>query len=50
METMLVAVVTGIASGAMSWGMVRMELRWLRADVEASKKDIADLQRALYRH
>jgi hypothetical protein len=37
-DVVLVAVVTGIASGAASWGATAVHLKWLRRDVDDASK------------
>lgn len=47
MDAIIIAIVTGAVSGGVSWGMVRMELRWLRADVDRAHDRIAEIERRL---
>lgn len=41
---LIVAAVTGVASGLVTWGMTRMELKWLRRDVDAAHARINKIE------
>lgn len=44
-ESVLIALVTGAASGLITWGAIRVELAWLRRDVD-ELRDLAGLARS----
>jgi hypothetical protein len=44
-ESFLVAVVTGLVCGLVAWGGVKVELRWLRRDVDLAHQRIDRLER-----
>lgn len=44
-ESVAIALATGAASGLVTWGMVKVELRWLRRDIDSAFESIKELQR-----
>lgn len=40
----MIALATGAASGLVTWGMVKVELRWLRTDLNLAFKRIEELE------
>lgn len=38
--SLIVAIASGMISGAVAWGGIHVELRWLRADVERLRVEI----------
>jgi 2-phospho-L-lactate transferase/gluconeogenesis factor (CofD/UPF0052 family) len=44
METLLVAVVSGACTGLVTWGGMRIEMRWLRRDVDQAHARIDRLE------
>lgn len=38
LDALIIAAVTGAASGLVTWGGVRVELKWLRRDVDLANK------------
>jgi hypothetical protein len=46
-DSWLLALVTAVATGLVTWGAIRVELRWLRRDVDHSHKRIDRIEGAL---
>lgn len=44
METLIVAATTGLVSSLLTWGGLRVELRWLRRDVDLAHQRIDRLE------
>lgn len=44
-EAILIAVVTGVITAAVNWGIVKVQLDWLRRDVDAAHKRLDELAR-----
>lgn len=47
METWLLALATAAATGLVTWGAMRVELRWLRRDVDHAHKRLDRIEGAL---
>lgn len=45
MESWLLALVTAVITGLVTWGGIRVELRWLRRDVDWAHRRIDQLDR-----
>lgn len=48
-ETAIIVMITSAVQAAVTWGIVRTELRWLRADVDHAHKRLDDLVHAVNR-
>lgn len=44
METLLIAAITGIIGGLTTWGGLRVELRYLRRDIDLAHQRIDEMQ------
>ena len=47
MDSWLLALASAIATGLVTWGAIRVELRWLRRDVDHAHKRIDRVESAL---
>ena len=45
-DHLLVAIVTGLVSAAGAWGAIRIELKYLRRDVDQHQREIEQLKAA----
>ncbi len=43
-ESVLPAILAGMASGLITWGAIRTELKWLRRDTDLAHERIDDLE------
>lgn len=50
LQSLLVAAVTGLVSGVATWGAMKVELRWLRRDVDLAHARIDKLPCQVGRH
>ncbi len=44
-DVVLVAIVSGVVSAAVNWGIVRVQLAWLRRDVDDLRKRMSAIER-----
>lgn len=49
-DAILVAAITGVVSAAVNWGIVKVQLAWLRRDVDKAHERIDELKRVLNRN
>jgi hypothetical protein len=47
MDSWLLALASAVATGLVTWGAIRVELRWLRRDVDHAHKRIDRVEGAL---
>ena len=47
MENIAIAIITGLVSGGATWGALRVELRYLRRDIDNAHKRILELERGI---
>lgn len=49
-EALIIALVSAIGSGLVTWGAIRVEVRWARADAKEAKAAAAEVGRRLDVH
>lgn len=48
-DAWIIGLVSAIVTGLIAWGGFRMELRWLRADIERTRADIETVRQTASR-